>query len=556
MDAAFWSASELRLQWSELGRLLRTVAADVGTAAVLAAAVLRSTEALKRRVAEGRALDVAVSAQRTASGLRPSGRAVAADVSEVDSARCAAALRSDWICLSRLLQAIEAGVARARELAASVQHLVECWSMAAVLHQEEMLSGMLESAERAACMLRINLLLEPAGRKIAVDLPHDGTVLDLLTAARQAGGPPHFLQEVSVGGAPLTHTWDTLLSRAGLAAGSLCVVRRDARSRRVSVGLHYGLAVLDGRVGCWGSLEPALGASDLRPGFVTSVHAAMGFTAAIAGGRLALSGARVPAKWEQLECEPVCCSVSRPPLGTTRPADICLCVVDRSGTLSAWDVQGRRLGVPSLDVVAAAAECTHVVALTRSGAVCRLVWEEISSRARLKVREWADLGGMNAVSVSSGCVHFAALLEDGTVRCFGQNSFGQCDVPAGLAGVVSVDCGAYHTVALRADGTICCWGEGSPEDGSFLTLSNCVAVAAGYDCTVAVVEERGGYRVVASGGDETGRFGLHPLPPGGLRQTRVVLEVERLERLKRLADAESAGRGPVRLPPGWGRFRR
>jgi alpha-tubulin suppressor-like RCC1 family protein len=62
-----------------------------------------------------------------------------------------------------------------------------------------------------------------------------------------------------------------------------------------------------------------------------------------------------------------------------------------------------------------------------------------------------------------------AALSDGTVRCWGENNFGQLGdgttafkttpstVP-GLTGVVEVACGYAHTCAILADSTVKCWG--------------------------------------------------------------------------------------------------
>jgi alpha-tubulin suppressor-like RCC1 family protein len=66
------------------------------------------------------------------------------------------------------------------------------------------------------------------------------------------------------------------------------------------------------------------------------------------------------------------------------------------------------------------------------------------------------------VSISCGFKHSCALLNDGTVKCWGNNSDGQCNVPDFIQGkVVSIECGKNHSCALLNDNTIRCWGTNS-----------------------------------------------------------------------------------------------
>jgi hypothetical protein len=81
--------------------------------------------------------------------------------------------------------------------------------------------------------------------------------------------------------------------------------------------------------------------------------------------------------------------------------------------------------------------------------------------------------GFNYVEVAAGGVHTLALRSDGSVVAWGNNSAGQCNVPAlpsGLSYVEVAASGRYdfwqamydgHTVALRSDGSVVAWGDNS-----------------------------------------------------------------------------------------------
>ncbi|CBJ30978.1 conserved unknown protein [Ectocarpus siliculosus] len=143
------------------------------------------------------------------------------------------------------------------------------------------------------------------------------------------------------------------------------------------------------------------------------------------------------------------------------------------------------------------------------------------------VGEAADLGaGLSAVAVALGCRHTCGLLDDGTVKCFGYNNYGQLgqgttenmgddagemgdDLPAvSLDGTVSaVAAGCDHTCALMDDGTVMCWGRNTHGqlgtgdsddrlDGNGLALvavdldgSVATAIAAGESHTCALLDD-------------------------------------------------------------------
>jgi alpha-tubulin suppressor-like RCC1 family protein len=82
---------------------------------------------------------------------------------------------------------------------------------------------------------------------------------------------------------------------------------------------------------------------------------------------------------------------------------------------------------------------------------------------------WGDNGygqcnvprGLRGVkSISAGRDFCLALLEDGTVVAWGDNRYGQLDLPVGLNQVTAVSAGAFHGLALGADGNVTGWGGG------------------------------------------------------------------------------------------------
>ena len=85
----------------------------------------------------------------------------------------------------------------------------------------------------------------------------------------------------------------------------------------------------------------------------------------------------------------------------------------------------------------------------------------------------------NAV-ISAGNLHSLAVRADGSIVCWGDNTFGQAP-PAVMEGdFVAVAAGYKHSLALRADGSVACWGDNddgqAPPGG---VEGDFVAVAAG-----------------------------------------------------------------------------
>jgi hypothetical protein len=84
-----------------------------------------------------------------------------------------------------------------------------------------------------------------------------------------------------------------------------------------------------------------------------------------------------------------------------------------------------------------------------------------------KVLVWGDnsygqtnvpANATNVMALAAGDSHCLALREDGTVIAWGLNGSGQTNVPPDLTNAVSVAAGSTHSLALRRDGTVTLWG--------------------------------------------------------------------------------------------------
>ncbi len=99
----------------------------------------------------------------------------------------------------------------------------------------------------------------------------------------------------------------------------------------------------------------------------------------------------------------------------------------------------------------------------------------------------AHLGTVTAIAASES--HIVALLHDGTVVVWGDNSQGACDVPADLGPVVAVAAGDHFSVVLLADGRVRGWGDNSKGQYNFPSdLPNVRQICTSFDETYVLTE--------------------------------------------------------------------
>lgn len=132
-------------------------------------------------------------------------------------------------------------------------------------------------------------------------------------------------------------------------------------------------------------------------------------------------------------------------------------------------------------------------------------------------------------AVASGAEHTCVIVTGGAVQCWGYNGFGQIGISTAtsqsttpvsvpnLSNAVALGAGARHSCAVINDGSIRCWGgnsygqlgNNSTTDSAapvaVSTLSTASAVAAGFDHTCAVL---GNGTVMCWGTNDNGQLGI------------------------------------------------
>ena len=94
-----------------------------------------------------------------------------------------------------------------------------------------------------------------------------------------------------------------------------------------------------------------------------------------------------------------------------------------------------------------------------------------------------------------GATYNLALRANGTVAAWGDNTYGQTTVPAGLTNVMAIGGGYFNPLAVRSNGTVVAWGAGTNSSGTSFnsgqsivptSATNVMAVAGGFTYSLAL----------------------------------------------------------------------
>jgi len=120
----------------------------------------------------------------------------------------------------------------------------------------------------------------------------------------------------------------------------------------------------------------------------------------------------------------------------------------------------------------------------------------------------------NVVAIAAGANQSLALKGNGTVVAWGDDYYGETNVPTGLTNVVAIAAGGYYSLALKGDGTVVAWDD---HPGFPTGLTNVVAIAAGWLDSLAL---KGDGTVVVWGDDGYGETTI----PTGLTNVVAIAE--------------------------------
>jgi len=108
------------------------------------------------------------------------------------------------------------------------------------------------------------------------------------------------------------------------------------------------------------------------------------------------------------------------------------------------------------------------------------------------------------VAIAAGAAHGLALKIDGTLVAWGDNTYSQTNIPAGLGPIVSLAAGYYYNLAMQSNGRVIGWGKNSSGQTAVpANVTNVIALAAGSSNGLAL---RANGRVVSWGDNTFGQI--------------------------------------------------
>ncbi len=114
----------------------------------------------------------------------------------------------------------------------------------------------------------------------------------------------------------------------------------------------------------------------------------------------------------------------------------------------------------------------------------------------------------NVMAIAGGYYHALALRSNGTVLAWGDNSFGQTNNQPSLTNVMAIDGGAYHSLALRSNSTVYAWGQNNLGQVNVPAgLTNVIRISAGGNHSMAL---RSNGTVIVWGDNSLGQTNVPP----------------------------------------------
>lgn len=344
-----------------------------------------------------------------------------------------------------------------------------------------------------------------AGRCFSVALKKDGTVVAWGDDKNGQCQPPPGLSDVVAIAAGYQHVLalkkdGTIVTWGGNKNGQLLIPKNLGRIKAISACFYQSFAVKeDGKVVGWGYY---LDGQTKTPRYVKNVMA----VSSGSSFTLALKEDGKLVGWGNDEMGQI-----SPPadlsdvIGISATSRHHALALKSNGKVAAWGSNGfGQTNVPAdlQDVIAVSVGWYHSTALKRDGVVyewgrnnhgpgaafvCYCKPPPPETEEQKKTRWVKVFPGLSIKSISAGATHSLAVKKNGTVVAWGNNSYGQCRVPAGLTNVVATAGGTFHSLALKGDGSVVAWGRNHecqtdvPAD-----LGDVIKIFAGDDYSAAI----------------------------------------------------------------------